>query len=120
MSYIIESKGYVYPHEIDARIAELAEEIPVASLDEWRGELAGELAELRAFKEAVIGRVGDWQRATIVPVADFEDHARDYAEDHVEGLDLVSAFVNWEAFARYLISDYAKVVTPDGDLYLVR
>jgi hypothetical protein len=121
MSYIIETNGYVHPHEIDGRISELIKEIAVVvTYSEEIQEARKELAALRAFKDEVIGRVGDWTSAIIVPAADFEDHARDYAEDHVEGLDLIDGYVNWAGFANNLIDDYAAIETADGDRYLAR
>jgi len=119
MSYIIETNGYVYPNEIDGRIGELITEIGTGTPGGEDTHEQVELAELRAFKDEVTGRVGQWSTAVIVPAASFKDHARDYAEDHVEGIELIDTFVNWSAFADHLISDYAKIEFED-ELYLAR
>jgi hypothetical protein len=120
MSYIIETNGYVDPHEIDERIGELITEIGTGTPGNEDTHEQVELAELRAFKSEVVGRVGDWATATIVAEADFEDHARDYISEQIgDSIELVDTHVDWAAVADALKMDYARIEFED-ETYLAR
>lgn len=61
--------------------------------------------------------------AQLIPESDFEDYARDLAEDcgafPVDGLQWPYTCINWEWAARELSHDYS-LITFDGDDYYVR
>ncbi len=117
----IEKRVLTNARETKARRAELAEiqsQIDDA-IDEFGEDEAAELAEL----ESLESDVSEWaEGATLIPSDDFEEYARQLADD-IGAINSNLAWplnhIDWEAAAKELEQDYTTV-TYLGTDYLVR
>jgi len=92
--------------------------------DDERAELIEELTKLKEFTAYATGYSGDWRSgATLIA----DDYFVRYAEEYAKELDLVPAsddwpngYIDWDAAAEALQSDYTSVEDPDGNTWWVR
>lgn len=109
--------------EIEGRIADLEDDDLTdeerADLEPVTDEERAHLEELRNLEDEIV----DWSYgATLIPVDDFEDYARELAED-IGAVPSDAGWpaycIDWEQAARDLATDYT-IVTYRGEDYYVR
>jgi len=113
----------IFPADVNERIEYLKKTIREAQQDgdEPFDEDVQEYDELIAFRAEVEQATGaDFDTATIVPDEQFEDYAREYAEEAaLADINFLVPFVKWDKFADSLKADYRRLDFGD-DLVWVR
>lgn len=109
--------GCIDSRDITERLAELeADEARDADEDQ-------ELDELRVIDSEGSASIADWQYGeTLIPECDFEDYARELADDIgavKSDAGWPNSYIDWAAAADALKMDYSEV-TIRGDAYLAR
>jgi len=92
--------------------------------DDERAELIEELTKLKEFAAYATGYSGDWNSgATLIADDHFVEYAKGYAES-VGAIDddarWPSNFIDWDAAADDLRTDFTSVEDPDGNTWWVR
>lgn len=117
--------SYLDSHDLQARLEEIEDSLginaPFGALDSLgltREEAQAEVEELRTLANEVT----DWEYgATLIPVNDFEEYARELADDIgaiPEGTSWPLTCIDWERAANDLAMDYSEVSYQGTDYYV--
>lgn len=91
---------------------------PFSASDPLDDDERERLSSLTTLRDEFDSR--DWRDGvTLIPESDFEDYARETAEDIGDIPDYLAAYIDWERFADAVRMDYS-VVEFDGETYYYR